>query len=280
MAEQVSQKSKAQLDAEFSDLYRAHLRDVYSYSYYRVGNHHDAEDLTEQTFLQAYRHFERAQRESNGRPLRPWLIRIAHNLAANLYRDRSRKPASPIDETTNLTALHTTEQLVEGRDELKRILDGVGLLPDDQAGGADHALRPGDGQPGDRPCAGSLRRGHQGPDPSGHQAARGDRRRARLADPARQPPPMPRREAPMSEAAPNFEGLLREALRPVEPPADLVERLEGTLTSITEMAADELEAWELSAMRDPRNWVRPAAAVVAGSAAGAALVLLRARRRT
>jgi uncharacterized protein (DUF849 family) len=33
-------------------------------------------------------------------------------------------------------------------------------------------------------------------------------------------------------------------------------------------------------MRDPRNWVRPAAAVVAGSAAGAALVLLRARRRT
>ena len=38
--------------------------------------------------------------------------------------------------------------------------------------------------------------------------------------------------------------------------------------SITEMAADELEAWELSAMRDPRNWVRPAAAVVVGSAAG------------
>jgi hypothetical protein len=84
----------------------------------------------------------------------------------------------------------------------------------------------------------------------------------------------------MSEAAPNFEGLLREALQPIEPPADLVERLESTLTSITEMAADELEAWELSAMRDPRNWVRPAAAVVAGSAAGAALVLLRARRRT
>ena len=74
------------------ELYRAHLRDVYSYAYYRVGNHHDAEDLTEQTFLQAYRHFERALRESDGRPLRPWLIRIAHNLAANYYRDRSRKP--------------------------------------------------------------------------------------------------------------------------------------------------------------------------------------------
>jgi RNA polymerase sigma-70 factor (ECF subfamily) len=125
-------KSKAQLDAEFAELYRAHLRDVYSYSYYRVGNHHDAEDLTEQTFLQAYRHFERAQRESDGRPLRPWLIRIAHNLAANLYRDRSRRPASSIEETDALAAPHTTEQLVEGRDQLSRVLDGVRQLPDDR----------------------------------------------------------------------------------------------------------------------------------------------------
>jgi RNA polymerase sigma-70 factor (ECF subfamily) len=130
--EELSQTPKAQLDAEFSELYRAHLRDVYSYAYYRVGNHHDAEDLTEQTFLQAYRHFERAQHESRGRPLRPWLIRIAHNLAANLYRDRSRKPAWPIDESTTLTALHTTEQLVEGREELSRVLDGVHRLPDDR----------------------------------------------------------------------------------------------------------------------------------------------------
>ena len=132
MTEPSAQKSKAQLDAEFSELYRAHLRDVYSYAYYRVGNHHDAEDLTEQTFLQAYRHFERAQRESDGRPLRPWLIRIAHNLAANLYRDRSRRPSRPIDETAALAAPHTTEQLVEGREELHRVLDGVRMLPDDR----------------------------------------------------------------------------------------------------------------------------------------------------
>jgi hypothetical protein len=84
----------------------------------------------------------------------------------------------------------------------------------------------------------------------------------------------------MSEAMSNLEGLLREALAPVEPPEALVERVESTLMSITEMAADELDAWELSAMRDPRNWARPAAAIVLGGAAGAALVLLRARRRT
>ena len=132
MSDHEAHKTKEQLDNEFTALYRAHVRDVYSYAYYRVGDHHDAEDLTEQTFLQAYRHFERAQRESRGRPLRPWLIRIAHNLAANLYRDRSRKPASPIDDTTVLSAPHTTEQLVEGRDELSCILDGVRRLPDDR----------------------------------------------------------------------------------------------------------------------------------------------------
>src|SRR5213082_152896 len=68
----------------------------------------------------------------------------------------------------------------------------------------------------------------------------------------------------MTSDAAEFELLLRRALTPVEPPADMSERL---------------EAWELSAMRDPRNWARPVAAVVVGTTAGAALVVLRARQR-
>jgi hypothetical protein len=83
----------------------------------------------------------------------------------------------------------------------------------------------------------------------------------------------------MSDTATGFEGLLHRALSPVEPPEDLGLRLEGALLSLTESAAEELEAWELSAMRDPRNWVRPAAAVVVGGSAGVALVILRARHR-
>ena len=123
---------KRRLDSDFTELYRSHLRDVYSYSYYRVGNHHDAEDLTEQTFLQAYRHFERAQRESDGRPLRPWLIRIAHNLAANYYRDRSRRPQTQLEDAAVVSAPHTTADLAEGRQELRDVLDGVSKLPDDR----------------------------------------------------------------------------------------------------------------------------------------------------
>jgi len=123
---------KRRLDGDFTELYRTHLRDVYSYAYYRIGNHHDAEDLTEQTFLQAYRHFERAQRESDGRPLRPWLIRIAHNLAANYYRDRARRPQTQLEDASVISALHGTEELAEGRQELKEVLEGVSKLPEDR----------------------------------------------------------------------------------------------------------------------------------------------------
>jgi hypothetical protein len=78
-------------------------------------------------------------------------------------------------------------------------------------------------------------------------------------------------------SAGTFEDLLREALAPVEPPADLAMRLETTLATLTEAAADELEAWELSAMRDPRNWVRPVVAATVGVSAGTALVIVRVR---
>ena len=124
--------SKAELDRAFEELYRTHLRDVYSYAYYRVGNHHDAEDVTEQAFLQAYRHFERARRESDGRPLRPWLIRIAHNLASNYHRDRSRRPEAALDAVEPPSHPHGTEQIVEGREELRLVMDRLDRLPDDR----------------------------------------------------------------------------------------------------------------------------------------------------
>jgi hypothetical protein len=82
----------------------------------------------------------------------------------------------------------------------------------------------------------------------------------------------------MSDAE-RVERLLRMALAPVEPPERLSDRLERALAELTEAAAEELADWELSAMRDPRNWVRPAAAAVVGTAAGGALVVVRARQQ-
>jgi hypothetical protein len=79
-----------------------------------------------------------------------------------------------------------------------------------------------------------------------------------------------------------FEIMLRQAFAPVEPPAELEARLESTLGTLVEMAAEELDAWELSAFADPKNWTRlgrPAAAVAIGSAAAVGLVLVRTQRQ-
>ena len=54
--------------------------------------------------------------------------------------------------------------------------------------------------------------------------------------------------------------MLEQALAPVEPPASFVDQLESRLADVEAAALEalgELSDWELDAMRDPRNWVRP-----------------------
>jgi hypothetical protein len=81
----------------------------------------------------------------------------------------------------------------------------------------------------------------------------------------------------------DFESRLRRAMAPVQPPAELELRLEATLGGLVELAAEELEAWELAAIKSPRDLpravLRPAAAVLIGTGAAAGLVILRTRRR-
>jgi hypothetical protein len=88
------------------------------------------------------------------------------------------------------------------------------------------------------------------------------------------------------EAGLDFEALLSDALRPIDPPERLSSRVEDTLTKLTESAAAELSSWadelsesELESLRDPRNWVRPVAAIAVGSVAAGALVVVEMRRR-
>jgi hypothetical protein len=90
----------------------------------------------------------------------------------------------------------------------------------------------------------------------------------------------------MSEPGSTFEDMerrLRAALAPIDPPIHLQRRVENTLDSIVELAADELESWELEAIKDPRNWPRaalgPATAIVVGSGAAVGLVVLRTQRK-
>ncbi|MDE3092084.1 MAG: sigma-70 family RNA polymerase sigma factor, partial [Chloroflexota bacterium] len=73
----------------FGVLYERYVDRIYNYVYYRTGNVHDAEDLTARVFYRALSHIY--DYDQHGAPFAAWLYRIAHNLVANWYRDRSRR---------------------------------------------------------------------------------------------------------------------------------------------------------------------------------------------
>jgi RNA polymerase sigma-70 factor, ECF subfamily len=78
-------------DRAFERLYKRHVGDVYRYALAVMRNPADAEDVTQTTFLNAYR----AYVEKGSRPEKPqhWLIAIAHNVCRQRFRQSSRRPA-------------------------------------------------------------------------------------------------------------------------------------------------------------------------------------------
>jgi RNA polymerase sigma-70 factor, ECF subfamily len=77
----------------FGELVRLHERAVFNVAYRMLGNTRDAEDAAQDTFLRAYRFFDRYD---PGRPLGPWLRKMAANLCLN--RIEAAHPAAEFDE--------------------------------------------------------------------------------------------------------------------------------------------------------------------------------------
>lgn len=77
------------MDRAFERLYRRHVADVYRYSLAVLRNPADAEDVTQTTFLNAYRAFSRGERPDAAQN---WLIKIAHNVCRQRFRTSARRP--------------------------------------------------------------------------------------------------------------------------------------------------------------------------------------------
>lgn len=107
--------------AAFSTLYQLYVERIYNYIYYRVGNHHESEDLTSRVFHRALAHMHSYTHQ--GVPFSAWLYRIAHNLVANWYRDRSRRREIPLeDDTTDFQSNSEPLERVIVKDQEKEIL--------------------------------------------------------------------------------------------------------------------------------------------------------------
>jgi RNA polymerase sigma-70 factor (ECF subfamily) len=119
-------------DAEaFGQLYERYVNQIYTYVYYRTGNSHDAEDLTERVFMRAMRHIRNYN--DRGLPFTSWLYRIAHNLVANWHRDNSRRQEIPLDDMNILHASseHPEASLLEA-EEQDYLLSLIRSLPADR----------------------------------------------------------------------------------------------------------------------------------------------------
>jgi RNA polymerase sigma-70 factor (ECF subfamily) len=122
----------------FDALYRKYLAQVYSYAYYELGSHHDAEDAAERTFmlaLGALNRFEERARPVDGdgaSTFRVWLFQIARNVVANIRRGRGRHPVAPIEAAAGMTGPVDIEAEVAERHEGGAAWAAVARLPDER----------------------------------------------------------------------------------------------------------------------------------------------------
>jgi RNA polymerase sigma-70 factor (ECF subfamily) len=117
--------------AAFATLYRRYVDRVYGYAFYQLGDHHDAEDATERTFMAALRGI--ADFEDRGSTFRAWLFRIAHNTVANAHRSRSRRRTDSLPDSFERAAPDADPaSLVALADELREVRLAIGQMPDDR----------------------------------------------------------------------------------------------------------------------------------------------------
>jgi RNA polymerase sigma-70 factor, ECF subfamily len=128
--------------AAFDALYRKYLAQVYSYAYYELSNHADAEDVAERTFLQALSalpRFDERARPADGEgasTFRVWLFQIARNVVANARRSERRHPAAPLEVAALVADPLDLEGEAGRRHEAGAAWEAVSRLPPDRR----HAL--------------------------------------------------------------------------------------------------------------------------------------------
>ena len=107
------------VDRAFERLYKRHVHEVYRYTLAVLHNEADAEDVTQATFLSAYRAFRKGDR-----PVKPhnWLIKIAHNECRQRFRASARRPQEVALQETDGHATSAPDEDVPTAEELRHAL--------------------------------------------------------------------------------------------------------------------------------------------------------------
>lgn len=117
----------------FSELYAAHTDRVYRYLLARTGRRQDAEELTSRVFTRAFAGLDGYR--GGGKAFAGWVLTIAHNLLANWYRDRGRRPPTATLEAALGVPddVPGPESTLERREDIRRVRRAIEpLAPDRQ----------------------------------------------------------------------------------------------------------------------------------------------------
>ena len=128
--EQLVSRAQAGDREALEELYLEHFDRIYSYLHITVGNRHDAEDLTTQTFLKMLESIARF--EWGNAPFSAWLFRIAHNLAMDHFRARRRwQPEEEVPEPAGAVESSAEEEAIRALSG-ESMLDLIEDLSDEQ----------------------------------------------------------------------------------------------------------------------------------------------------
>ena len=108
------------------ELYLIHFDRIYSYLHLTVGNRHDAEDLTTQTFLRMLESIGRFRWRSA--PFSAWLFRIAHNLSMDHFRSSRRsQPTEDVPEPAGAEERSAEDEAFQsiGRRSMLEMIEGL-----------------------------------------------------------------------------------------------------------------------------------------------------------
>ena len=95
--ESIVRRAQQRDPAALTQLYEENFDRIYRYVVLKIGDRAEAEDMTQQVFLNALKSI--SSYKWKGMPFSAWLFRIAHNQVVDYYRKKSKQATVPLDET-------------------------------------------------------------------------------------------------------------------------------------------------------------------------------------
>lgn len=112
---------------EFSQLYRLYSEKIYKYLLYLTCNKHEAEELLQETFFQAFKSISRFKGESS---ISTWLFSIARNVYLKKYNDDKKRDETSLELENIIGVAKSPLDELEAKEDERRILKAINLLDD------------------------------------------------------------------------------------------------------------------------------------------------------